>query len=104
MSANVSVGYTPQTTDIFVCRRHVGNVVPTRQQYSVMSAIFFAVGVVSVRPIADTHLGVRWVFPPPFFYFGGKLKIPKSENREEKETDHRLTTPPFPSLSFFNAR
>jgi hypothetical protein len=24
--------------------------------------------------------------PPPFFYFGGKLKIPKSEKREEKET------------------
>ena len=42
--------------------------------------------------------------PPPLFYFGGKLKIPKSEKREEKETDHGLTTPPFPSLSFFNAR
>ena len=55
MSANVSVGYTPQTTDIFVCRRHVGNVVPTRRRHSVMSANFLAVGVVSVRPIADTH-------------------------------------------------
>ena len=54
MSANVSVGYTPQTTDIFVCRRHVGNVVPTRRRHSVMSAIFLAVGVVSVRPVADT--------------------------------------------------
>jgi hypothetical protein len=41
--------------------------------------------------------------PPPFFYFRGKLKIPKSNKREEKETDHGLTTPPFPSLSFFNA-
>ena len=40
MSANVSVGYTPQTTDIFVCRRHVGNVVPTRRRHSVMSANF----------------------------------------------------------------
>jgi hypothetical protein len=50
MSANVSVSYTPQTTDIFVCCRRVGNVVPTRRQHSVMSA-----GVVSVRPIADTH-------------------------------------------------
>ena len=38
MLANVSVGYTTQTTDIFVCRRHVGNVVPTRCQHSVMSA------------------------------------------------------------------
>ena len=55
MLANVSVGYTPQTTDIFVCRRHVGNVVPTRRRHSVMSANFLAVGVVSVRPIADTH-------------------------------------------------
>ena len=45
MSANVSVGYTPQTTDIFVCRRHVGNVVLTRRRHSVMSAIFLAVGV-----------------------------------------------------------
>ena len=40
-------------------------------------------------------------FPPPFFYFSGKLKIPKSEKREEKETDHGLTTPPFPSALFF---
>ena len=55
MSANVSVGYTPQTTDIFVCRRHVGNVVPTRRRHSVMSANFLAVGVVSVRPVADTQ-------------------------------------------------
>jgi hypothetical protein len=55
MSANVSVGYNPQTTDIFVCRRHVGNVVPTRRQHSVMSANFSAVGVVPVRPVANTH-------------------------------------------------
>jgi len=32
MSANVSVGYTPQKTDIFVCLQHVG---------CVMSANFF---------------------------------------------------------------
>jgi hypothetical protein len=55
MSANVSVGYTPQTIDIFVCRRRVGIVIPTRRGHSVMSANFSAVGVVSVRPIADTH-------------------------------------------------
>jgi hypothetical protein len=55
MSANVSVGCTRQTIDIFVCRRHVGNVVPTRRRHSVMWANFLAVGVVSVRPIADTH-------------------------------------------------
>jgi hypothetical protein len=54
MSANVSVGYTPQTTDICVCRRHVGNVVPTRRRHSVMSANFLAVGVVSVSPVTDT--------------------------------------------------
>ena len=29
MSGFVSVGYTPQTTDICVCRRHVDNVGPT---------------------------------------------------------------------------
>jgi len=55
MSANVSVGYTPQTTDIFVCLHDVGNVVPTRRQHSVMSANFLAVGVVTVRSVADTH-------------------------------------------------
>ena len=55
MLANVSAGYTRQTTDIFVCRRYVGNVVPTRRRHSVMSANFSAVGVVSVRPIANTH-------------------------------------------------
>ena len=54
-ASDVSVGYTPQTTDIFVCRQHVGNVVPTRRRHSVMSANFLAVGVVSVRPITDTH-------------------------------------------------
>jgi hypothetical protein len=54
MSANVSVGYTPQTTDIFVCRRHVGNVVPTRRRHSLVPLIFLAVGVVSARPAADT--------------------------------------------------
>ncbi len=54
MSANVFVGYTPQTTGICVCCRHVGNVVPTHRRHSVMSAIFLAVGDVSVRPVADT--------------------------------------------------
>jgi len=55
MLANVSVGYTPQImTDIFVCRRHVGNVVPTRWQHSVISANFLAVSVVSETFIPDT--------------------------------------------------
>ena len=61
----VSVGYTPQTTDIFVCRRHVGNVVPTRRQHSVMSANFLAVGVVSETFIPDTlsymYIGISTV-------------------------------------------
>ena len=56
MSAFVSVGYTPQMTDICVCHRHVDNVGPTRRQHSVMSAIFSAVSAVSVRPVTDTHL------------------------------------------------
>ena len=55
MSGFVSVGSTPQTSDIFVSRRHVGNVVPTCPRHSVMSVIFLAVGVVSVRPVANTH-------------------------------------------------
>jgi len=50
-----------------VCRLHpsndrhfclsptVGNVVPTRRRHSVMSANFLAIGVVLVRPVADTH-------------------------------------------------
>ncbi len=54
MSENVSVGYTPLTTDIFVCRRHVRNVVPTRRRHSLVSPFFLAVGVVSARPVADT--------------------------------------------------
>jgi hypothetical protein len=33
MSGFVSVGYTPQTTDICVCRRHVDNVGLTRWQH-----------------------------------------------------------------------
>jgi hypothetical protein len=36
----VSVGYTPQTTDICVCRRHVDNVGPTRRRHSLKSAFF----------------------------------------------------------------
>jgi hypothetical protein len=55
MSAYVSVGYTPQRTDICVCRRHVDNVGPTRRRHSVILANFSAVGVVSVRPVTDTH-------------------------------------------------
>jgi hypothetical protein len=54
MLTNVSVGYTPQTTDIFFCRRHVGNVVPTRWRHYVMLANFLAAGVVSVTFIPDT--------------------------------------------------
>jgi len=37
--------------------------------------------------------------PVVFIIFAGN-SIPKSEKREEKEMDHGLTTPPFPSLSF----
>jgi hypothetical protein len=55
MSEFESVGSTPQMTDIFVCRRHVNSVGPTRQQHSVMSANFSAVGAVSVRPVAGKH-------------------------------------------------
>ena len=50
----VSVGYTPQTTDICVCRRHVKNVGPAHQQHSVMSAYFFADKVVSGETAANT--------------------------------------------------
>jgi hypothetical protein len=49
----VSVGYTPQTTDICVCRRHVKNVGLTRRQHSVMSA-FFANKVVLGETVANT--------------------------------------------------
>jgi hypothetical protein len=55
MSGFVSVGSTPQTTDICVCRRHVENVVPTRRRHFLVSANFSGVGVVSVRPVTDTH-------------------------------------------------
>ncbi len=40
MSGFVSVGYTPQTTDICVCRRHVDNVGPTRWRHSLTLAFF----------------------------------------------------------------
>ena len=40
MSRFVSVGYTPQTTDICVCCQHVDNVDPTHWQHSVK--IFFS--------------------------------------------------------------
>ena len=50
----VSVGYTPQTTDICVCRQHVDNVGPTRRQHSLNSAFFFADKVVSGNRIPDT--------------------------------------------------
>jgi len=45
----------PSNDRHFVCRRHVDNVIPTCRQHSVMSAIFLAVGVMSVRPVTDTH-------------------------------------------------
>jgi hypothetical protein len=54
MSGFVSVGYTPQTTDICVCRQHVDNVGPTGLQHSVKSAYFFADKIVSRNHIPDT--------------------------------------------------
>ncbi len=54
MSGFVSAGSTTQLTDIFVCRWHVVNVSPTRQQHSVMSTNILAVSVVSGNFVADT--------------------------------------------------
>jgi hypothetical protein len=54
MSGFVSVGYTPQTTDICVCCRHVKNVGLTRRQHSVMSAFVFADKVMLGENVADT--------------------------------------------------
>ena len=39
-SGFVSVGYTPQTTDICVCFRHVDNIGPTCRKHSLKSAFF----------------------------------------------------------------
>ncbi len=50
----VSVGYTSQTTDICVCRRHVNNVGPARRQHSLKSALLFANKVVLGNCIPDT--------------------------------------------------
>ena len=55
MSGFVSVSYAPQTTDICVCGKHVDNAGPTRRRHSVKSAFFLPVGVMSVRPVADTQ-------------------------------------------------
>ena len=54
MSAYVSVGYTPQTTDICVCCQHVMNVGPTCRCHYVTPANFAAVGVVSVIFVHNT--------------------------------------------------
>ncbi len=54
MSGFVSVGYTPQMTDICVCCRHVENVCLTRRRHSVMSAFFFADKVVSGETVTGT--------------------------------------------------
>ena len=63
MSGFVSVGYTPQTTDICVCRQHVDNVGPTGRQHFVKSAYFFADKIVSGNCIPDTlsyvFVGIR---------------------------------------------
>ena len=52
-SGFVSVGYTPQTTDICVCRRHVDNVGPNVGDI-LLSRPFFADKVVSGNRIPDT--------------------------------------------------
>jgi hypothetical protein len=54
MSGFVSVGYTPQMTEICVCCQHGANVALTRWQHSVMSANILAVCVVSGNFVADT--------------------------------------------------
>ena len=79
-----------------VCRLNV----PPEPLFAVPLGASFAV---PPEPLFAVPLGrgSGGSFPPTFFNFRGKLKIPKSGKREEKETDHGLTTPPFPSLSFF---
>jgi hypothetical protein len=59
MSGFVSVGSTNQTTDIFVCRRHVDNIGLTRCRQSVMLANHLAVGVMLVRPV--TKIGKQHI-------------------------------------------
>ena len=54
MSRFVSVGYTPQTTDICVCCQHVDNVGPIGRQHSVKLAYFIADKIVSGNRIPDT--------------------------------------------------
>ena len=54
MSGFVSVGYTPQTPDICVCRRHVATCRPPGRRHSVKSALFFADEIVSGNCIPDT--------------------------------------------------
>jgi len=45
-----NVGYTPQTADICVCRRHAEKCRPGLS----MSAVFLAVWVVSMNFVSDT--------------------------------------------------
>ncbi len=54
MSGFVSVGYTPQMTDISFCRKHADNVGPTRRRHSVKPVFFFADKVVSGETVANT--------------------------------------------------
>ena len=68
MSEFVSVGYTPQTTDICVCRRHVDNVGPTGQRHSVKSAYFLANKIVSGNRIPDT-LSYQSKTALPYYFF-----------------------------------
>ena len=55
MSGFVSVGSTPQKQQTICLSLTVKNDGLTHQQHSVMSANFSSVGMVLVRPAADTH-------------------------------------------------
>ena len=55
------------------------------------------IGCCLILPHLSSHpmLGGPVGLPPPFFTSGGKLKNLRAKKREEKETDHGLTTSPF---------
>jgi hypothetical protein len=80
MSGFVSVGYTPQTTDICFCRRHVDNVGPTGRQHSVKSAYFFANKIVSGNRIPNTIFYVYVGIGTIHFWYVPRLPCMQQHN------------------------
>ena len=99
MSRFVSVGYTPQTTDICVCCQHVDNVDPTHWQHSVKLDFFLLLvscqgRLLPTQPLCKEEEDLTLWLTHAF------LVLPKTTARKKLGSLRPILHPLFFSLSY----